>query len=306
MNIVVIGIGGIGGYFGGRLVQAGYNVTFVARGNHYKAIKKDGLQVKSILGDFVVYPTVTDRISNVKNPDVILLGVKSWQIIDIAKQLQPILSETTLILPLQNGADNAERLQSVLGSKNVLGGLCKIVSKIEAPGVINHFAYDPEIVFGEMDHSNSERTKTLKRLFDKAQIKTKLSKNIHLDIWQKFLFIVTVSGIGALTRSIFGIIRAQKELRQIMRQTAEEIVAIANAKQIELSNSDIDLVMQVVDNLSHETTASMQRDIMDGKPSELESFNGYIVREGKRLEIATPTNDFIYYTLLPQELQARR
>jgi 2-dehydropantoate 2-reductase len=305
MNIVVIGAGGVGGYFGGKLAQAGFNVTFVVRGKTLEAIKTNGLQVKSITGDFVVHPKVTDTISEIKNPDVIILGVKSWQVDAIAIQLKPVITKHTIILPLQNGADNADRLRSILPKENILAGLCKIVSKIEAPGVINHFVFEPEIVFGEYNNTMSERVKALKEVFDKAGFNNKISENIHLDIWKKFLFITTISGIGAITRSVFGVIREDEDLRQIVYQTANEIVAVANAKGIALTNDDIEMTLKVIDNLDYNTTASMQRDIMEGRPSELENFNGYIVKTGKELHITTPTNAFIYHCLLPMEKQAR-
>jgi len=305
MNIVVIGAGGVGGYFGGLIAKAGFEVTFVVRGKTFEAMKTNGLQVKSIQGDFVVYPKITPSISELKNPDLIILAVKSWQIDDIAKELREDISKDTIVLPLQNGADNADRLRLILPKENVLAGLCKIVSKIESPGVINHFAFDPEIVFAEYDNTLTSRVEDVKKVFDKAGFKNKLSDNIHLDIWKKFLFIVTISGIGAVTRSVFGVIRADDDLRQIMYQTANEIVAIANAKDIALTNNDIELVLKAIDNLDYDTTASMQRDIMEGRPSELENFNGYIVKQGKALHIITPANTFIYHCLLPMERQVR-
>lgn len=305
MNIVVFGAGGVGGYFGGKLAQAGNDVTFIARGKHLQAIKTNGLEIKSIQGDFKVYPKVTDDIVNIKNPDLIILGVKSWQVDEVARQLKPIISENTLVLPLQNGADNADRLRAILPHKNVLAGLCKIVSRVESPGVIDHFAFDPEIVFGEYDNEHTKRVQNVSALFDKAGIKNKVSDDIHLDIWKKFLFIATVSGIGALTRVEFGIMRDDEHIRQIMYQTANEIVAVANAKGIKLTNDDIEMVLKVVDNLNAKTTASMQRDIMEGRPSELDNFNGYIVKQGKELHITTPANSFTYHSLWPQEKKAR-
>ena len=305
MNIVVIGAGGVGGYFGGKLAQAGFDVTFIVRGETLEAIKTNGLQVKSINGNFVVHPKATNSLSEINNPDLIVLGVKSWQVDEIAVQLKSVVTEHTMILPLQNGADNADRLRSILPKQNVLAGLCKIVSKIEAPGVINHFVFEPEIVFGEYDNSLSKRIREVKKVFDKARFKNKISENIHLDIWKKFLFITTISGVGALTRSVFGVIRANEELRKIMYQTANEIVAVANAKGIALTNDDIEMTLKVIDDLDYSTTASMQRDIMEGRPSELENFNGYIVKMGKELQIPTPINSFIYHCLLPIEKLAR-
>lgn len=306
MNIVVIGAGGVGGYFGGKLVKSGLDITFIVRGNTLEAIKTNGLQVKSIHGDFVVYPKVINNISDIKNPDLIILGVKSWQIIDIARQLKSVINKNTMVLPLQNGADNADKLRSALDAQNVLAGFCKIVSKVEAPGIINHFAYDPEIIFGEYNNQKTERLDILKAIFDKAEINNTIPEDIHLDIWKKFLFIVTISGVGAITRSVFGVIREDDDVRQIMYQTANEIVAVANAKGIDLTNSDVEMVFKVIDGLDYNTTASMQRDIMEARPSELENFNGYIVKEGKKLHISTPANTFIYHCLLPMEKKARK
>ena len=306
MNIVVIGAGGVGGYFGGKLTQAGFNVTFVVRGKTFEAIKAAGLQVKSINGDFLVHPNFVEDIGEIKNPDLIILGVKSWQVDTIAEALKSVINNGTMVLPLQNGADNADRLRAILPNENVLAGLCKIVSKIEAPGVINHFVFKPEIVFGEYDNTKTERVEKVKGLFDKAGFKNAISDDIHLDIWKKYLFITTISGIGAITRSVFGDIRADEDLRQIMYQTANEIVAIANAKGINLTNTDIEKTLHVIDNLNYDTTASMQRDVMEGRPSELENFNGYIVRQGKVLHISTPANSFLYHCLLPMEKAARR
>lgn len=305
MNIVVIGAGGVGGYFGGKLAKAGFEVTFMARGKHLEAIKEKGLQVKSILGDFTVQTNATDNINDIKNPDLVLLGVKSWQVLEIAEQLKLVINENTMVLPLQNGADNADKLLSVLPKNNVLAGLCKIVSKIESPGVINHFTFEPEIVFGEYDNKKTERVRQLKKVFDKAKFKNTWSEDIHLDIWKKFLFIGTISGIGAITRAVFGVMRAQEGIRKIIFDTANEMVSIANAKGIGLTIKDVDMIVKVIDSLDYNTTASMQRDMMEGKPSELENFNGYIVNQGILLGIETPTNAFIYHCLLPQEIKAR-
>ncbi len=307
MKILVVGAGGVGGYFGGKLAQAGLEVTFLVRGKHFEAIKQNGLQVKSIKGDFKVCPKVVNDLRNLKmSPDLIILGVKSWQIIDVAKQLKSVIGDKTMVLPLQNGADNFDTLVSVLPAKNVLAGLCRIVSKVEKPGIINHFAYEPEIVFGEVNNKKSVRVLAVKSLFDKAGFKNRISENITLDIWRKFLFIVTYSGIGALTRQPLGAIINLPFVKQFMYDTALEIKKIANLKNIDINQKDIDKTMHILSRMPYDTTASMQRDIMAGKPSELDNFNGYIVREGLRLGVKTPCNDFVYYTLLPSENFARK
>ncbi len=211
-----------------------------------------------------------------------------------------------MVLPLQNGADNADKLRSVLPTKNVVAGLSRIVSKIEAPGVINHFAFVPQINFGEYDNSKTARIQKVKAVFDKARIKNRVSEDIHLDIWRKFLFITTISGIGALTRVVFGMMREDKAIRKMILDTASEIKQVANAKGIALTEKDIETAIQAIDTTDYNTTASMQRDILEGRPSELENFNGYIVHQGERLDIKTPVNSFIYYALLPQEKLARK
>lgn len=305
MNIVVIGAGGVGGYFGGMLAKAGFDVTFLVRGKTLEAIKRNGLQIKSIKGDFTVNPKATDNYNELGTPDLVILGVKSWQIEPIAEKLKSVIDENTMVLPLQNGADNADRLREILPHENVLAGLCKIVSKIEVPGVITHFEYEPEVVFGEYDNSKTERTKKLKGVFDKARFKNTLSEDIHLDIWKKFLFIATVSGMGAITRSPFGVMREDENIRQLLYQTATEIMTIANAKGIALTYEHVEMAMAIVDRMDYNTTASMQRDFMEGKPSELQNFNGYIVEQGKELNIETPVNYFTYNCLFPLEEKSR-
>lgn len=306
MNIVVFGTGGVGGYFGAKLHKAGFNVTFIARGKQLVAIRNNGLQIKSINGNFTIHPEVTDDINTLKNPDLIILGVKSWQVVEVAKTIKSIVRKSTMVLPLQNGADNADKLRAVLNSENVLAGLCKIVSKVEDYGIINHFAYEPEIIFGEYNNKQTKRVKQLKSVFDQAGFKNKLSENIHLDIWRKYLFITTVSGIGALTRSSFGMMKQNDAIMDMMLKTAYEIKQIANAKGISITDADVERTLKMFYQMPDETTASMQRDVMQGKPSELDNFNGFIVKKGIELGIETPVNSFIYNCLLPQEKSVRK
>lgn len=306
MNIVIIGAGGVGGYFGGKLAKAGYHTTFIARGQTLENIRQNGLQVKSILGDFHVYPHATDNYEVIKEADLILLCVKSWQIEAIAEKIKPLLPGNTAVLPLQNGADNADRLASILPPSQVIAGLCRIVSKIESPGVIDHFGYEPEIVFGEIHNEPSLRLESIKVIFDKAGFKNRASDNIQRDIWLKFLFIATISAMGALTRSVLGIMREDPFLRRKLKETAAEIVAVGNGLGVDINGKDIDGCFAIIDRIDYDTTMSLQRDMMEEKPSELENFNGYIVRQGDKLGIETPVNDFIYYSLRPMEEKVRR
>ena len=295
----------MGGYFGGKLALAGYPVTFIARGKTLQEIKQNGLQVKSILGDFHVYPRVTDNYEVVKEADLILLCVKSWQIDAIAREIKPLLTSKATVLPLQNGADNADRLSSILPPVCVIAGLCRIVSKIESPGVINHFGYEPEIVFGEINNKPSLRLESIKVAFDKAGFKNRSSNTIQRDIWLKFLFIASISAMGALTRSVLGVMREDEFLRKKLIETASEIVSVGSGLGIDIHEKDIEGCFEIIDRIDYDTTMSLQRDMMEGKPSELDNFNGYIVRQGDILGIETPVNDFIYYSLRPMEEKVR-
>ncbi len=306
MKIVVYGIGGVGGYFGGKLAKAGYNTTFIARGNHLKAIKENGLFVKSIYGDFHTTPAyVTSNISEIKDPDLIILATKTWQVEEIAHLLRPVIHNDTIILPLQNGVNTPQKLLQTLPEQNILAGLCKIISFIEAPGKIWHKAFHPQVIFGELNNHKTARVQNLKNIFDQAGFDNFIPENIQLAQWQKFLFIATISGIGALTRMEIGITRTDKSVRNLMQQTAQEIKTLANAKGIPLTNNDIENTFTAIDKQAANTTASMQRDIMEGRPSELEDFNGYIARESRALGLPVPVNSFIYTCLNPMEKMAR-
>ncbi len=307
IKILVYGTGGVGGYFGGRLAQAGHDVTFMARNESLKAIKENGLIVKSVNGDFTVKPAkATDDISEIESPDLVIFGLKSWQIKDAAKHLKSIITEETMVLPLQNGADNMEKLQEVLPKKNVLAGFCRIYSKKEAPGVINHFQFDPEIIFGELDNEKSERVLKLKEIFNNSGFKGIVPDDIHKAIWKKFSFIATVSGLGGLTRVSIGKMWQDDYLQGILKKTGLEIQAIAQAKGVDFNDEDVAQLFQFIDDQGMTATASTQRDIMAGRPSELGNFNGYIVEQGKKLGVDTPVNEFIYRALLPMEKEARR
>ncbi|WP_037319025.1 ketopantoate reductase family protein [Salegentibacter sp. Hel_I_6] len=306
MKILIFGIGGVGGYFGGKLAHAGFNVSMIARGKHLEAIKENGLEVESINGNFTVKPKLaTDNLAEVPTPDLVILGIKSWQIPQVASQLKPFISAETMILPLQNGANNVEKLLESFPKKNILAGLCHIVSFVEKPGKIKHVSFEPRITFGEIDNSNSERVQQLKSVFDKAGITNFNPKNIQLEIWKKFLYIATVSGLGGLTRVSIDKIRESEYLYDLLQKTAQEIKLLANAKGVPLAEEHLEKTFELIQNQPPGTTASTQRDIMAGRPSELENFNGFIVKEAEKLGIATPVNKMIYECLMPMEIAAR-
>ncbi|MGQ1891719.1 ketopantoate reductase family protein [Thermophagus sp. OGC60D27] len=306
MRILVIGTGGVGGYFGGRLAVAGNDVTFIARGAHKAAMEKDGLKVKSINGDIHVKPVkVTDKISEAGTPDLVIIAVKAWQVKEIARQLAPVIHEKTMVLPLQNGVLASDELKSFLPENNVLSGLCRIISKIDGPGIINHFAVEPTIVFGECDSSQTQRVADLQAVFEKAAIQSVVSKDIQADLWRKFLAIC-VSGLLGVTRATYGEVREQPETRQMMRNLFEEIAQLAKALKINLEPELVDKTMAFIDSFPYESTSSLTRDVWEGKPSELEYQNGTVVKLADKAGVDVPVNRFVYYSLLLMEKKARQ
>ena len=220
MNIAIIGTGGVGGYFGARLAQAGNKVTFVARGEHGKAIKQNGLQLLSPKGDYLVeHANVVDAVSKLKDVELVLVGTKAWQVKEAAEQLTSVISGNTVVIPLQNGVMAAKELLEMLPGQNVMGGLCNIFSKIKGPGVIEHMSAEPYLIFGELDNSISERAQQIKQVFEEAGIKNKLSDYIQGDTWKKFL-LICLGGLGALTRANYGVLCETPELKQMMEKDA--------------------------------------------------------------------------------------
>ena len=306
MRIAIFGSGGVGGYFGGRLALAGQDVTFIARGEHLRALRSTGLRVDSIKGDFTVSPVLASNDpAQVRNVDVIILGVKAWQIGEAANAIAPMLGPATFVLPLQNGVEAFPQLSAVLGRDRVLGGLCKIVSYVVEPGHIRHAGFEPFVAFGEWGNHLSDRVAALRETFTQAGVEAKVPADIQAAVWNKFLFIAGYSGVGAVTQSPAGVLRKLPQTRVLMEQAMREILLVAKAHNVRLSDDAVDQALTSLDGLPENAMSSMQRDIMAHLPSELESQNGAVVRLGREAGIETPVNSFIYASLLPLEMRAR-
>lgn len=305
MRIAIIGSGGVGGYFGGKLALGDNDVTFIARGEHLNAIKNTGLRIKGISGDFTVYPAkATDRIEEIGVVDLVILGVKAWQVKEIARELKPLLASHTVIIPLQNGVLAAEELKEEISGNHVIGGLCRIMSKIESPGVINHFGIDPSIVFGELDNIKTERVLRIKKVFDQSGITSRIADDIQADLWEK-LITICVGGLLAVARSTYGEIRELKETRQLMHDLLNEIYLLSQKAGIVIKSDFVEKSIAFIDKLPYDSTSSLTRDVWEGKPSEIEYQNGTVVRLGEKYGIDTPVNRFVYSCILPLELKAR-
>lgn len=261
MRIAVFGAGSVGGYFGGRLSRAGEDVTFIARGEHLNAMLARGLRVDSINGDFTVQPVqATDDSTKLGRVDMVLLGVKAWQVPEAAKAMESLIGPETVVLPLQNGLEAPFQLSDILGDRHILGGLCGLFCFVAGPGHIVHAGLDPFIKFGELNNSRSQRVEKLLDMFKRAGIKAEIPPDIQVALWMKFLFITVWSGIGALTRAPVGIWRSLPETRKMAEVGIQEIMAVAAASNISLPKEARQTVMAMYDAFVPQSTASLQRD----------------------------------------------
>ncbi|HEX9148520.1 MAG TPA: 2-dehydropantoate 2-reductase [Thermoanaerobaculia bacterium] len=306
MRIAVFGTGGAGGYFGAQLARSGEEVVFIARGRHLEAIRSNGLVLESPSGEVVVRPAgATDDPQQVGHVDVALVGVKAWQVPEAAASMRPIVGPETFVVPLQNGVEAPGELADALGEEHVVGGLCGTLSWISGPGRIRTLGKVHFVKLGELDNRPSERTERLREAFERAGVNAEIPSDIHRALWEKFLFVVSFGGVGSVTRAPVGVVRSIPETRGMLERCMREILAVGRARGVALADSAVAKSMALVDSLDPSGTTSLQRDIADGKPSELEAWNGAVVRLGREAGVATPTHEVIYQSLLPTELRAR-
>lgn len=307
MKITIFGSGAVGGYFGARLAQAGLDVAFVARGAHLKALQTNGLRIDSIQGDAVVDAVrASDDAHELGIADVVIVAVKSWQLDAAIVAMRPLVGESTMIVPLLNGVEAPGRLASEFGPKRVVGGLCSLVSMVVAPGHIRHAGALPLIQFGELDNEKTARVKALYDAFACAVgLQVEMPDNIETAMWQKFLLIASWSGVGAATRAPVGSMRTVPETRTLLHQAMDEVLSVARGRHVPMPDTAVAEALAFIDALPGDATASMQRDMMAGRRSELDAQTGAVVRLGKQAGICTPVNTTLYACLLPMELSTR-
>ncbi len=305
MRIAIMGSGGVGGYFGGLLARAGYDVTFVARGAHLRALRDQGLHVESVHGGFTVTPVqATDDPAAVGPVDTVLFATKTYQLEPAAAAMRPLIGPATTVLPLHNGIDAAERTAAVLGAGPVLGGLCYVGSMISAPGHIKQVSQFRRVIAGELRGGISPRVERIVTALAAAGAQAEATNDIQNARWTKFIFIAPFSGVGSVARVPAGKIVGCPETRALLEDAMLEVEAVARAAGVALDADIVATTMTFCDNMAPGQTASMQRDIMDGKPSELESLIGVMVRLGAELGVPTPIFRYFYASLLPQEREA--
>ncbi|MBI5748427.1 MAG: 2-dehydropantoate 2-reductase [Nitrospinae bacterium] len=303
MKILIVGAGAVGGYFGGMLAKAGENVTFLARGEHLKAIQEKGLYIKSINGDFNIKIKAVERPDDNEKYDLIIIAVKSYDLPDACNNIKGTVKNDTVLMSLLNGVDSEEIIGSIFGIEKVIGSVAFIGSQILEVGVISHTA-SGMITIGELDNplnplllrGTEGRCEKILKIFERAKIPIKISENIQKDIWAKMLWNTGFNAITALTGSLVSDVLSIPESRKIVEMTMKETVEVANKKGIRLSD---DIVEKTVSKTlkAGEIKTSMLQDRENGKAMEIDSINGAIVRLGHEMNITVPVNETLYGAL---------
>ncbi len=300
MRVAIYGTGGVGGAFGVRLALAGHEVVFLARGEHLAALREHGLTVATPTETLHIQPIVaTNDPAEVGPVDAVLITLKTWQLPAAAAALGPMLGRDTFVVPLQNGVEAADVVAAAIGCERVVGGTCGTVSFVESPGVIRTLGRRNWLAFGELDCRPSERTRRLLAAFEGSGASAEIPDDIHVTLWEKFAFVVPLGGVGAVTRLPIGECRALPETRRLLEDSVQEIVTLAGARGITMTEDLLPDTMAAYDGMPPDGMSSMQRDLMAGRPSELDAWSGAVVRLAGASGVDVPTHRFLYAALLP-------
>jgi 2-dehydropantoate 2-reductase len=299
MRVAVVGLGGVGGYFGGKLAgkYAGtpeHRVAFIARGAHLAAIRREGLLLRTVEGEYRVRPDIaTASPAEAGSCDLVLFAVKEYDLEKAAAEIAPLLRADTTLLPVLNGVDIAERLRAIVPRGVVLSGLVYISAFVEAPGVVRQVGGSCQLVFGP-DDGKSDQYRPLEGLLRGAGIKAELSNDIAVPLWTKYLFVSPMAGVTSLKRLNFGDVMADGEARAMVRGLMAEVERLARAKGINLPPDSVERGIATVERFPPATKSSLQLDFEKEKRTELELFIGFAVRAGRALGVPMPLHEELY------------
>ena len=298
MKICVYGAGAIGGYMGALLQRAGAEVSFVARGPHLAAMQRDGLRIEGDRGETLIRPAwAIDDIAGIGNVDYALLCVKLWDVETAGAQLRPLIGPDTAVIPLQNGVDAAERLIPILGAEPVMGGTAFVTGSIVAPGVVRQTGTYQVMTFGELDRNPSRRGEKLRDQCEAAGFEGVLSLDVMVPVWEKFLVLIPLANVNALTRQPLGRYRADPDTWALVERSARETEAVGRAEGVNLPPDAAERALATIRSMPDHHMASMGNDLLRGNRLELPWLAGKIVQLGRRHGIPTPVNEFVYAAL---------
>jgi 2-dehydropantoate 2-reductase len=291
MKIVMMGSGGVGGYFGGRLAAGGADVHFVARGAHLEAMRSQGLTIEGGPAPFHL-PRVpaTDDPSSIGVADFVLIAVKLWDTAAAIEQVKPIVGPHTTVISFQNGVLKERYLIDAFGASRVMGGVGYVATTIDRPGVIRHTGRMQRLLFGELDGTISERGQRLLEACLNGGITAQLSPDIRREIWQKYVFLVGLSGTTTTIRKPIGPIRENAQTRAFLRDVMREVVAVARGQGIDLPSDYAEHRLALADDVAHDMTSSMHHDLERGNRLEVRWLSGGVVELGEAVGVPTPLN----------------
>ena len=299
MKIAMMGSGGVGGYYGARLAQSGEDVTFIARGKHAEAMRAEGLRIRSEAGDALVRPVrVVEDSAQAGVQDLIVVGVKLWDLESAAQAIRPMVGPDTAVVSLQNGVDKDDVLSRAVGAEHVLGGVTHIFAVLSSPGVIQHTGKLARITIGELGGGPSQRVERIGAALRKAGIEVVLSDDIRRVTWETFVFLTSISGMTSLTRKPVGEVRAHPATRALLLDALRETSQVARAEGIRLEDGFAEKQLSVIDGLNPAMLSSMAQDLLRGNRIELEWLSGAVVRRAGRLGIPVPAHRAIYAALV--------
>ena len=299
MKILVMGSGGVGGYFGGRLAGAGHEVIFVARGAHLEAIRRDGLKLDSQIGALTVKPAmaVADPRDVASPAEIIMFATKLGDTERAAQSLAPVVKDGTVIITFQNGIDGADMIAKALPGAHVVPGVARIASRISQPGVIEQRGQFAEIEFGAPDGRPNARLEAFLAACKGAGITASISSDIRRSLWEKLAFLAPFSGMTTLTGHTAGPLRENPVTRGLIEDAVREAIAVARADGVSLRDDEFERRMKGFDSLPTAMTSSMAHDRNAGRPLEIGYLSGAVVRLGEKLGVPTPTHRFIVRAL---------
>jgi 2-dehydropantoate 2-reductase len=310
MRIVVAGAGGVGGLLGALLSRAGEEVAVLARGAHADAIRgQGGIRLDSPLGALTApVAAVSDDPGALGPADAVLVAVKAWQVAELAPTLAPLVAAGGVAVPLQNGVEAAGRLAAALGDERVAGGLVSVLSWIEGPGLVKHVGGTPRVKLGERGAAGrrpSPRLEALAAALRAGGAECEVVADVERASWEKFLLIEPWGLVAAAARAPIGVVRSVPETRALLVAAMEELARVARARGIALAPDAVARTLAAVDGFPAEGTASMQRDLAAGRPSELADQPGAVVRLAREAGVPVPLHEALHAALVPQERAAR-
>jgi 2-dehydropantoate 2-reductase len=299
MKIAAMGAGGVGGYFGARLQQAGHEVAFFARGRHLEAIRANGLRVESPHGSARLKVQAFENPIEAPVADVVLFAVKLWDTESAAERLRPIVGPDTVIIPFQNGVESISRLRAFYPEKAVMGGSAYIATRIKAPGVIEHTGQMARLQFGPVLPSQGTAAQAFLDACKAAGIQAEIPEDIVKANWEKFVFLVALSSATAAARAPIGVVRADSDLRWLFEQAMRETWRLGRARGVTLADDFVEARMKFADGLHADMKASLLHDLENRGRLEAPWLCGAVARMSEEAGLQAPVNRAVYAALKP-------